>query len=138
MERKKILIIDDSQVVLKVLAMTLNAFGYQAFTARDGGEGISIVRREKPQLILLDMNFPPDVAHGGGVAWNGFLILDWLHRMDEAQGVPIIIITGGDPQEYEKRGFGPGVVAILEKPIEPDTLVALVRQTLGETVTEAT
>jgi len=138
MDGKKILIIDDSLVVLKVLEMTLSAYGYEAFTARNGDEGISIARREKPDLILLDINFRPEPgqAQGGGVVWDGFLILDCLRRMDEAQGVPIIIITGGDPQEYQKRCFGGGVVAILPKPVEPDTLLALVRQTLGETVAE--
>jgi|SRR5689334_123428 len=135
---KKILIIDDSPVVLKVLDMTLSAYGYAPFTARSGQEGIAIVRRERPDLILLDINFRPDASlvQRGGSALDGFSILDWLSRMQEARDVPIIIITGGDPLEYQKRGLGTAVVAILQKPIEPDSLVALVRQTLGENVAE--
>src|SRR5882724_9124769 len=97
MNRKKILIVDDSRVCSKALSIKLSAHGYDALTAQDGGEAISTVRREKPDLILLDLSFPPDVAHGGGVAWDGFLIMHWLRRIDGAAHIPIIIITGGDP-----------------------------------------
>jgi CheY-like chemotaxis protein len=93
---KKILIVDDSVIILKALSAKLRANGYQVFTAVDGSEAVSTVRRERPNLILLDINFPPDVAHGGGVAWDGLLIMSWLRRMDEALNTPVIIITGSD------------------------------------------
>jgi DNA-binding response OmpR family regulator len=139
MDCKKILIIDDNPVVLKVLEMTLSAYGYEPFVASNGDDGINIVREERPDLILLDINFRNSATKGprGSQPWDGFLILDWLHQMEEANGVPILIITGGDPVEYQKRGFGAGVVGILEKPIEPDTLLPIVRQTLGEPVADA-
>ena len=69
-EQKKILIIDDSRVILKALSIALAAHGYHPMTAEDGGQAISIVRQQKVDLILLDISFPPDVAHGGGVAWT--------------------------------------------------------------------
>src|SRR5689334_12871467 len=77
---KKILIVDDSLIILKTLSIKLKAAGYQVFTAVDGSEAVSTVRRERPHLILLDIGFPPDVGHGGGVAWDGFLIMTWLRR----------------------------------------------------------
>src|SRR5213594_4756279 len=77
---KKILIVDDSIVILKTLSMKLKSSGYQVLTAADGATAVSTVRRERPDLILLDITFPPDVAHGGGVAWDGFLIISWLQR----------------------------------------------------------
>ena len=139
MDCKKILIIDDSPVVLKVLDMTLAAYGYHTFTARNGEDGLNIVRQEKPHLILLDINFRPEGAPGqaGTVVSDGFVILDRLRRMDQARGVPIIIITGGDPAEYQKKCSGRGVVGVLPKPIMPDALLAITRQTLGETFAEA-
>jgi hypothetical protein len=66
-KRKKLLIIDDDAVVLKTTAMQLQAAGYAVVTASDGSSAIQAVRKEKPDLILLDLTFPPDVAHGGGV-----------------------------------------------------------------------
>jgi CheY-like chemotaxis protein len=95
MNQKKILIVDDSRIILKTVSSTLTSHGYDAVTALDGGDAISTVRRDRPDLILLDINFPPDVAHGGGVSWDGFLIMDWLRRMDEAKSIPIIMVTGG-------------------------------------------
>ncbi len=132
MNHKKILVVDDSQIILKTLSLKLKSKGYDVLTAEDGAEAVSTVRRERPDLILLDISFPPDVAHGGGVAWDGFLIMDWLKRMDEAKHIPVIIITGGDPAKYKDRSLAAGAVAFLHKPINNDELVALIRQTLGE------
>jgi len=130
-KRKKILVVDDSVIILKTLSMKLKSHGYDVFTATDGGEAVSLARRERPDVILLDISFPPDVAHGGGVAWDGFLIMDWLHRMEEAKNIPIIIITGGDPVKYKERSFAAGAVAFFHKPINNDELLTVIKQTLG-------
>jgi len=88
MDRKTILIVDDDRVVQQALALKLKASGYDVLEAEDGAAAVSTVRRQKPDLILLDISFPPDVAHGGGVPWDGFLILNWLRRLDEGKDVP--------------------------------------------------
>src|SRR5215470_1695228 len=136
MNQKKILIIDDSPVFLKTVSAKLTPHGYHALTARDGGEGISTVRHERPDLILLDINFPPDVAHGGGVSWDGFLIMNWLRRMDEGKDIPVIMITGGDPAKYKDRSLAAGAVGFFHKPLDHDELLNVVRQTLGESAAE--
>src|SRR5690349_7763955 len=97
MNPKRILVVDDNLVFVRSLSMKLKSKGYDVLTAMDGGEAVSAARKEKPDLILLDISFPPDVGHGGGVPWDGFLIIEWLHRIDEASTVPIIVISGGDP-----------------------------------------
>ena len=81
----RILVVDDNKVQTTALSMKLKAQGYEVLVASDGSEAISIARREKLDLILLDIVFPPDVGHGGGVAWDGFLILSWLRRMEETR-----------------------------------------------------
>ena len=81
---KKILIVDDNEVILKTLSLKLTSAGYAVLTAIDGSAAVAAARRDKPDLILLDLSFPPDVAHGGGVPWDGFLIINWLRRIDEA------------------------------------------------------
>jgi len=132
MDRKKILVVDDSAIILKTLSMKLKSSGYDVLTAEDGAVAVSTARRERPDLILLDIAFPPDVAHGGGVPWDGFLIMDWLHRMDEAKNIPIVIITGGDPERYKARSMAAGAVAFFQKPINNDELLAEIRHILGE------
>ena len=129
MNRKRILVVDDNEVVVKALSMKLQSAGYDVLKALDGSEAVSAARREKPDLILLDISFPPDVAHGGGVAWDGFLIIEWLHRMDEARTIPIIVISGGDPAKYQERSLQAGAVAYFRKPVDNEQLLATIRNT---------
>jgi len=137
MNRKKILVVDDSPLILKAMSMKLTANGYDVVTAEDGGAAVSTARKEKPDLILLDLSFPPDVAHGGGVAWDGFLIMDWLRRLEEAKSIPIIVITGGDPAKTKDRALAAGAVSFFHKPIDNDALLTFIHQTLGENAAQA-
>ena len=105
MNGKKILLVDDSQIELRTLSLKLTTNGYSVLRAIDGGEAVSIARREKPDLILLDISFPPDVGHGGGVPWDGFLIMAWLRRMDEAKNIPVIFISGQDAAKNKPRAL---------------------------------
>ncbi len=132
MSRKKILVVDDSKLILKLMSLKLTAKGYDVLTAEDGGTAVSTVRQEKPDLILLDLSFPPDVAHGGGVAWDGFLLMNWLQRLEEAKHIPIIVITGSDPAKYKDRALAAGAVSFFHKPIDNEALLAVIGQTLGE------
>jgi CheY-like chemotaxis protein len=59
--KKKILVVDDNEVVLKAVSLKLQGCGYHIITALDGTEAVAAARRETPDLILLDLNFPPDV-----------------------------------------------------------------------------
>src|SRR5215472_2037458 len=133
MSRKRILIVDDSVIVLKTLSMKLKSSGYDVLTATDGAAAVSTARRERPDLILLDISFPPDVGHGGGVPWDGFLIMNWLHRMEEAKGIPIIIITSSEPSKYKERSMAAGAIGYFQKPINNEELLVCIRQTLGQT-----
>lgn len=127
---KKILVVDDNAVVLKSLTLKLKANGYEVVTAADGSEAVGAARREKPDLILLDINFPPDVAHGGGVVWDGFKIIDWLNRIDIAKKVPIVVITGGDAAKFKDRALAAGAVGFFQKPIDNEQLLATIQKSL--------
>lgn len=137
MNRKKILVVDDSEVILKTMSMKLTSHGYNVVTAEDGGAAVSAVRKEKPDLILLDISFPPDVAHGGGIAWDGFGIMSWLQRLEEAKNIPIVVITGGEPEKFKARALAAGAVSFFHKPINNDDLLAVIRQTLGKAAAES-
>lgn len=128
---RKILIVDDNPIILKILGVKLDARGYEVLTAEDGPTAVSTVRREKPDLVLLDLSFPPDVGHGGGVPWDGFLILNWLRRMEEAVNRPIIIITSDDSPATKQRCLAAGVADYFHKPIDREHLLASVERILG-------
>jgi len=135
---KKILVVDDNPVIIKTLSFKLKAAGYKVLTALDGGEAVSSARKERPDLILLDINFPPDVSHGGGVPWDGFLIMGWVRRIDGAQNIPIIMITSGDPAIYKERALAEGAHSFFHKPIEMRELMATIEQILGTEPPKAT
>ena len=137
MNGKRILIVDDDRVVLRALAMKLKNAGYEALMAEDGAAAVSTVRKVKPDLILLDITFPPDVAHGGGVAWDGFLIMNWLRRMDEAKDIPIVIISGGDADKLKARALAAGASYYFQKPVCSEELIPLIQQVLDEKASHA-
>jgi CheY-like chemotaxis protein len=126
---KKILVVDDNEIVIKTIVLKLQGAGYQVITAMDGSEAVAMARKEKPDLILLDISFPPDV---GGVPWDGFRIMEWFHRLDTAKKIPIIVITGSEDPKTKERATSAGAVAFFQKPLEHDYLLKVVRATLGE------
>ena len=129
---KKILVVDDDRIILKTLSIVLVSNGYQVFTATDGPGAVSIVTRERPDLILLDILFPPDAANVGGALQDGFFIIEWLRRMGEAQDIPIIIISGDKSTKDKQRAVEIGAVGFFSKPIDRVALLATIRATLGE------
>ena len=133
-QSKKILVADDNKVILKAVKQVLESNGYQVVTAADGASVVNIVDREIPDLILLDILFPPD-AMDVGMHWDGFAIMRWLRNMSEAKTVPIIIISGTEPGKYEALSLAAGAQAFLHKPLDMGELIATVRGVLGESIT---
>lgn len=130
-ERRKILIVDDDAVVLKALTLKLQSAGYVVATAVDGADALRGLRDEKPDLVLLDINFPPDIAHGGGVPWDGFLLMRWLRGIEKVGKVPIVFMTGNDPGGYRDRALACGAAGLFHKPIDPGVLVATIERILN-------
>ena len=133
-QSKKILVADDNKIILKAVKQVLESNGYQVVTAADGASVVNIVDREIPDLILLDILFPPD-AMDVGMHWDGFAIMRWLRNMSEAKTVPIIIISGTEPGKYEALSLAAGAQAFLHKPLDMGELIATVRGVLGESIT---
>jgi CheY-like chemotaxis protein len=128
---KKILVVDDNEVILKTVLQKLTAGGYEVTTAADGPEALSVIRRNKPDLILLDLAFPPDAVNVGGPMQDGFFIIQWLRRAPETEKIPIIMISATDPEKFKDRAKNAGVVASFHKPIEIDKLLAAIHTTLN-------
>ncbi len=126
--KKKILVVDDDAVVLRSLSIKLKANGFDVLIAKEGGEAIRTVRTERPDLILLDISFPVNV---NTVSWDGFLIMEWLKRLEEADQVPIIVISSGNSEKNKLRAKEAGAAAFFHKPICHDELFAYIRRKLN-------
>jgi CheY-like chemotaxis protein len=131
---KKILVVDDNEIVTKTITLKLQGAGYKVLTAMDGAAAMNVARNENPDLILLDLSFPPDV---GGVPWDGFRIMEWFMRLNTTKKIPIIVITGSEDPEDRQRATSTGAVAFFQKPLEHDYLLKVVRATLGDPVPTA-
>ena len=128
---RKILVVDDNLVVLKAFELKMQSLGFIVFTANDGSAAVSCARQEKPDVIVLDVNFPPDVG-SSGLQWDGFNIMQWLKRFQEAAHIPVIIITSGDPEKLKAKAIGCGAVAFFQKPINNEEFILTLRRVIGQ------
>jgi two-component system cell cycle response regulator DivK len=124
-QNRKILVVDDNPVVLKAFELKLKASGFAVLTADEGAAAVSLARQQLPDLIVLDITYPPDVGNSG-LQWDGFNIMQWLRRFKEAADIPIIIISGGDPLKYKERSLRSGAAAFFQKPVDYREFLAAV------------
>jgi chemosensory pili system protein ChpA (sensor histidine kinase/response regulator) len=130
--KKKILVTDDNEVILKTLTLALQADGYEVATASSGSDTITRTQEFRPDLILLDLDFPPDLRDIGSNMEDGFTIMSWLRQFGGAAKTPFIIISGTDPKKYQERAEADGVVAFFQKPVDKARLLKVIRQTLED------
>lgn len=123
--KKKILIVDDDGVVVTSLAIKLKAHGYDVLKAQDGSTAVNAVRTQRPDAILLDINFPPEFL---AVTWDGFQIMEWLRQLEDGNRMPVFIITSGDPEKYVTRARELGAVAFFRKPVVHEQLLAALQR----------
>ena len=128
---KKILVVDDDPVVLKAISTKLASKGYQAVTATDASQALNLARRECPDLVLLDVNFPPDL---GGVDWNGFRIIQWMRMNEDVRNVPIIVMSANDRAEYQHRAAEMGAAGFLPKTIHSEGLLACIEMAISQKI----
>ncbi len=136
-DARKILVVDDNKVVLKAMFFSLTEKGYRVLMAESGAETISILLKEKPDLILLDLDFPPDTANIGGALRDGFLIIDWARRMCDAEKIPVIIISSTDPKEYKDRALAARIMTFFQKPVDKQMLLNAIHAIFGDAPAQA-
>ena len=130
--RAKVLVVDDDSVTLSVVSLKLRSSGYDVVTAVNVAQALTTGRRERPDLILMDIHFPPSQTQGRGVMWNGFLILELLRRTDDDEPTPAVIISSDDPAEHRAQAARVGVTEFVRKPFRSDELLAAVSRSLSD------
>src|SRR2546421_4380784 len=116
--RQKILVIEDDAVARADLEARLAANGYIVARAADGASALTVVNRERPDLILLDLGLP---------AGDGFLVLERLRKIEAFATIPVLVITGRTDPATRKRVEAMGVAPILGKPVATEVLLAAIR-----------
>jgi two-component system alkaline phosphatase synthesis response regulator PhoP len=122
----KILIVDDEPDIVEIVAFTLEAKGHQVLSAKDGAECISKVKKDPPELIILDVMMP---------RMNGMQVVDYLRNKEEYNHIPIIMLTATTTYSRkpdEEWGKKMGVEDYISKPFEPLDLTKRVEKVLKE------
>lgn len=121
MSKKKIVVIEDEPDILEVLSYNLKREGYEVFTASDGHRGMSLIRRETPDLVLLDLMLP---------GMDGVEICGAIKKDAQTQGTLIIMVTAKGEESDIVLGLGVGADDYITKPFSPKELVARVKAVL--------
>jgi DNA-binding response OmpR family regulator len=117
----KILIVEDDQDMVRAMGVRLKAQGYGLVVASDAISAISTARKEKPDLIILDLGLP------GG---DGFVVMERLKSVPDLMLVPVIVVSARDPKTNEARALQAGARLFLQKPFEAAELLAAIQNAL--------
>jgi CheY-like chemotaxis protein len=123
---KRIMIIDDEQDVRLYLKTLFEKNGYETETAQDGDEGYPKTLTYKPDLITLDILMPKQ---------SGIRVYTKLKEDETLKEVPIVVLTGlSQYQQFYQQDFPEDELpdAFVEKPIQQDALLKIVRDLIGE------
>jgi two-component system cell cycle response regulator DivK len=118
---RRILIVEDHPLNLKLLRDLLEAHGYRTLETGDGLEALNLARQFRPDLILMDLQLP-DVS--------GLELTRWLRREPGTQNIPIIAVTAFAMREDEKRSLDSGCNAYIAKPVSIRRLLDLIASLL--------
>ncbi|HEY8348902.1 MAG TPA: response regulator [Clostridia bacterium] len=121
MFKKKILVIDDTELMVRLTTDILTKHGYEVVSANNGVDGIKMVASEKPDLVLLDVVMP-------GI--DGFEVCKLLRKDESNNLIPIIMLTAQGNEEDKLAGLEIGADDYITKPFNPRELVSRVRNTL--------
>jgi DNA-binding response OmpR family regulator len=119
--RKKIVIIEDEPDILEVLSYNLKREGYVVLTTLDGDAGLSLVQKEKPDLVLLDLMLP---------GRDGIEICSSIKNDNDLINTLVIMVTAKGEESDVVLGLGVGADDYVSKPFSPRELVARVKAVL--------
>ena len=126
--KPKILVIDDEQKVLDLIAFRLQLLGYRVITAAGGEPGMALAESECPDLIILDVTMP---------GLDGLTVCGRLKRSDTTGGIPILMLTARCDVEDVNKAMAAGADDYMVKPYDPTALQTKLRRLLGGGATAA-
>jgi DNA-binding response OmpR family regulator len=119
--KKRILLVDDDREIVESMRIALEANGYEILIARDGNQGLVMVERDNPDLVILDMMMPKR---------SGFLVLEKVRR---SRPVPlrVIMVTANEGSRHKAYAEMLGVDDYIRKPFAMDRLLDSVDRLLA-------
>jgi CheY-like chemotaxis protein len=121
-EKKKLLVVDDEQDIVRALTIRLQTNGYEVVSAFDGEQAVLLAHKENPDLIILDIRMP---------AGDGFNAAERLKQSKLTRNIPIIFLTGSPDRSAEGKAAALGARFYIKKPYDAEELLDAVRRALA-------
>jgi two-component system cell cycle response regulator DivK len=115
---KKVLVVEDNELNMKLFNDLLEANGYQVIQTRDGLSALDLARQHRPDLILMDIQLPEV---------SGIEVTKWLKEDDELRTIPVIAVTAFAMKGDEERIRAKGCESYLSKPISVGRFLEVVQ-----------
>jgi len=121
---KRILIVEDEEIMLDLLQRKLKTHGYEVLVARDGEEGLKSIKEEKPDLIIRDLVMPK---------MDGFMVMEEIQKDEDLKKIPLIVVSNsGQPVELNRvRDLG-AKDWLIKTEFNPQELVEKIKKQLNE------
>jgi two-component system chemotaxis response regulator CheY len=116
---KKMLTVDDSPSVRKLVKFTLKAKGFQVSSAADGVEALELIKQEDFDAIILDINMP---------RMNGLEFLKHIKANGQYSTIPVIMLTTEGQDDDKDKAIALGATAYMVKPFKPTQLLTLLEK----------
>lgn len=118
----KILAVDDSPAIRRMVASVLRNAGHEITSAEDGVEGASVADSDSFELVITDVHMPN---------MNGIELIRVLRDKPAYRHTPLLVLTTESSTEMKQQGRSAGATGWIVKPFNPDSLVAAVSKVLG-------
>ena len=119
----KLLVADDLVPIRQMVRITLSTQGWTIVEAKNGNEALELVRSEKPDLVLLDVDMGPGP--------NGFDVCRQIKADDATKDIPVVMLTAHESDSDRAIGFAAGATQYLTKPFRPLELIDTIRGILA-------
>ena len=119
---KTVLIVEDSELNMRLFNDLLEAFGYKTVKSRDGRQAIPLAREHMPDLIIMDIQLPEI---------SGLEITDRLKKDPALKAIPVVAVTAFAMRGDEQKIMAAGCDAYLSKPISVTTFLETIRKFIG-------
>lgn len=123
MTQRTILVVDDEPFICRSLTYILRKGDYRVLEARDGEEGLAMIREQKPDLVFLDVMMPK---------LDGFGVTKQVRADAALDAVKIVLLTARGQEGDKVDGKQAGATEHLTKPFSPSRILDLVRQMLAD------
>jgi CheY-like chemotaxis protein len=118
---KRILVVEDNETNMYLIKFMLEKSGYEVIEAREGAVGVELAVKEKPDLILMDIQLP-DI--------NGLEATKRIRASEADSDIPIIALTSFAMAGDREKALAAGCTGYIEKPINPETFMAEIEKYL--------